>query len=114
VGFSDDGERVALERADALATAFYGSLQDLASFAERVGKDRVAILCYRHLVRDILNEARSRAYHHAVGYLRKLEAIDMRPVDYGTLGDHGTFVGELRKRHRLKYGFWNKVEGKRA
>lgn len=109
-GWPDDGERIALERADELAREPYPWLQDLASLAEAAGRRLVAVVCYRHLIRDILNDARSKAYGHAVKYFHELDALDGLVGDYGSLGDQVSFVAELRARHGRKYGFWGRLE----
>lgn len=108
-GFPDDGERLARERDGDLASAFYSNLQELAKLAQAADRLPVAVLCYRHLIRDILNDARSKAYGHAVRYLSDLEALDHKAPAYGSIGDHADFAAELRARHPRKYGFWSRV-----
>jgi len=85
-------------------------LQDLASLAEAAGRRLVAVVCYRHLIRDILNDARSRAYGHAVKYYHKLDALDGLVEGHGSLGEHSSFVAELRRQHGRKHGFWGRLE----
>jgi len=109
-GWPDDGERIALERRDELAREPYTWLQDLASLAEAAGRRLVAVVCYRHLIRDILNDARSRAYGHAVKYYHKLDALDGLVEGPGPLGEHSSFVAELRRQHGRKRGFWGRLE----
>jgi len=111
-GWPDDAERLVLGRAGELAGTPYPSLLDLAALAEAGGRSTVEIVCYRHLIRDVLDDARSRAYGHAVRYLGRLEELDRMIRECGSLGDHAGFVAELRKRHGRKSGFWGRVEGK--
>ena len=67
-------------------------------------------MCYRRLLRNILDEKRSKAYGHAARYYRRLEQLDSQIDDYGRLRDHIVFVEDLRAAHGRKYGFWNRVE----
>ncbi len=106
----EDAERLVLERCEGLAHVDYGRLLELAELAERARRRLVEVVCYRHLIRDVLDDARSRAYGHAVTYLRKLASIDPSLGGYGSLTDHAAFLAELRKRHGRKYGFWNRLE----
>lgn len=112
-GWPDDAERIVLDRSGDLATRYYPGLQDLAALADASGCRLVEVVCYRHLIRDILNDARSKAYGHAVKYYRSLEALDPLITDYGSLGDHASFVAELRKKHGRKSAFWGRLDEKK-
>ena len=57
-----------------------------------------------------MNDARSKAYGHAVKYYRTLAALDGPVEKYGLLGDHASFVAELRSRHGREHGFWGRLE----
>jgi len=109
-GWPDDAERLSLDRAGDLATKCYSRLQDLARLAEAAGRRMVEVVCYRHLIRDILNDGRSKAYGHAVRYFRQLEMLDPQIENYASLGDHDAFVAELRKHHGRKSAFWGRLE----
>ena len=109
-GWEDDAERVATERRDELDDAYYGTLIELTKLAAVALRPRIEIVCYRRLLRSILNEKRSKAYGHAARYFRRLAQLDTQTDGYGRLRNHTAFVEELRAAHGRKYGFWNRVE----
>lgn len=110
IGASGEAERLTMERRAELEGTYYAHLKSLVELAEESGSPLIQMLCYRALLEDILNEARSKAYGHAARYLRCLEALDRTIDDYGAAADHPVFLEELRQRHGRKYAFWRRVE----
>jgi hypothetical protein len=109
-GWEDDAERIAMDRRDDLDDVNYGSLLELAKLAAAARRPRIEVVCYRRLLRNILNERRSKAYGHATRYYRRLVRLDSQIDDYGRMRGHTAFVEDPRAAHGRKYGFWNRVE----
>jgi hypothetical protein len=70
-----------------------------------------AILCYRALCEQILEEARSKAHGHASRYVAKLDALNLSIDGYGDFPDHVAYMAGLRERHGRKHAFWRRVKG---
>ncbi len=108
-----EGERAAqviLRDRGELESAFYGDLLELAQDFSKVGESLAEIVCYRILLVQILDQGRSKAYHHAADYARHLEAADRTVSDYGDLTTHTAFMEEMRATHGRKYSFWRRLE----
>ncbi len=65
-------------------------------------------LCYRLLIEDTLDAARSKAYKHAVKYMKVLVKLDGKVEDYGKHPTHEGFVAGLREdtRGSGRFGGW--------
>ena len=61
---------------------------------------------YRILLLDVLNRARSKAYHHAADYLRQMAELAPRA---NIQSQQMEFVTTLRETHGRKSSFWAKV-----
>ena len=88
-------------RQEELLKLGYGILAPLAGELE-AGFPDLAILVYHKLALDILEEKRSRAYHHAIGYLRQVKELLVRRgrrAEWEELGD------EIKAGHGRKYSF---------
>lgn len=109
LGWEDDAERLATERHNELHDAHYGNLIQLAKLATAARRPRIEVVCYRQLLRTILDEKRSKAYGHAARYFQRLTELDGQVKDYRPLRDHSAFVDQLRADHGRKYGFWNRA-----
>lgn len=100
-----------IERAsDGLMDLYYPQLLQLAKDLERADQLLPAILCYRALSDQILQEARSKAYGHASRYVAKLGAMHRQLDDYGDFPDHAAYMAGLREQHGRKHAFWRRVE----
>ena len=106
-------EHGAIERAAKLVTddpnrfsgEFYPAMISLAeNFAPLY--PAAAWHLYRNLARNILDEARARAYSHAAKYLQKTrelaEAAHLR-------AEHETWESELKTKHGRKRSFWERL-----
>jgi len=109
-GWEDDAERIAIERRSDLDGHHYPTLLELAKLAVSAGRPRVEVVCYRNLLRCILEDGRSKAYGHAAKYFKRLVRLDDAITDYHPLPDHTQFVQELRRDHGRKSAFWGRVE----
>jgi len=67
-----------------------------------------ASLLYRVLIDDILSRAQSKYYHHAVRYLKKLEALSSQIEDWRELPRHQDYWADLQQAHKRKTAFWAK------
>jgi len=61
---------------------------------------------YRILLLDVLNRARSKAYHHAADYLMHMEELAQRA---DVQSQQAEFVQSLRQAHGRKTSFWAQV-----
>ncbi len=69
-------------------------------------------MAYRALLESILARAQSKYYHHGARYLRKLDSIAEAITDWKELIPHDQHKEALREKHKRKYSFWGKYEGK--
>jgi hypothetical protein len=85
---------------------YYGSLLPLA---EALQKDcpASAWVLYRSLLLSILEEKRSKAYHHAADYLAIAGDLAERA---GLHEKHQSLLAQLQSQHGRKYGFWGLVK----
>ena len=92
-----------------LPQVFYPSLIDWAKQFERA-EPLAAVLCYRALLNDILNEGRSKAYGYAVNYFNKLSFLDAGISDYQNSPNARQYIAELQQQHWRKRRFWELVD----
>jgi hypothetical protein len=104
-------EALVISRFEDLARCYYPDLIDFAKAFETQGKTLGAILCYRVLLEDILNEARSKAYPHAARYYKKLRALSKSYPGYDRFADFITYDSALKSQHARKHSFWPLVAG---
>jgi hypothetical protein len=112
-GWEDDAERIVFERRSDLVGHHDPALLELAELAANAKRPRIEVVCYRNLLRSILDDRRSKAYGHAAKYFKRLVRLDDGIDDYGPLTDHARFVEELRLAHGRKSAFWGRVERQR-
>lgn len=109
-GWPDDAERVAIERSTGFDGGHHVALLELAGLAASLNRPLIEVICYRSLLRDILDDGRSKAYGHAARYDRRLAEIDRDLPSYGPLRHHAVFVEGLRTDHARKRAFWSRFE----
>lgn len=111
-----EAESLMLERFPGMGSrdAHYTHLLGAANLASEQGTRLTATLCYRRLLLDILEEARSRAYGHAARYLAHLDKLAARIRDYRTAPTHEAFLDLLRQQHGRKRAFWRRVGERRS
>lgn len=103
-------ESLIVSRSDQLANCFYGSLRDFIEVFEKSGRPLAALLCYRALLEDILNQGRSKAYHYAARYYQKIQALDKTLSQYDEFPDAVTYEAAIKAKHGRKRAFWTLVE----
>ncbi|MCA9269615.1 MAG: hypothetical protein KDA41_14135, partial [Planctomycetales bacterium] len=88
--------------------AWSGQHYDLLSAAADILEEAhaaAAVVLYRALLNDILNNGKSQAYGHAARYWLRL--VDLSAAADPALGidNHAAYGAELRKKHGRKHGF---------
>ncbi len=93
-------------QADRFEGRYYGMLLKLAEALQQEFPASAWVL-YRALILNILEEKRSKAYHHAADYL----AIAHKLAAHTNLGERQReWLASLREKHGRKYAFWNLVK----
>lgn len=92
-----------------LETVFYTRLTDWVECFEAAQEWPAAILCYRALLTDILDNGRSKAYRHAARYFNKLLKLDKQQPDYGEFGNATQYIERLQQKHWRKRSFWSEA-----
>lgn len=110
VDLVDEAETYVIERADQVDGKYYPTLTKVVSVFEDSGKVLVSSIIFRALLEGILDRANSRAYSHAVRYLKKLDNLAEQIEAWNGVPDHESFSQSLRERHRLKRSFWGRYE----
>lgn len=109
-GLIDEAENYILRDAGQIDGADYGSILPLAEAMEKHRRYFSATVLYRALLDAILNRAYSRAYHHGVEYLEKLDEFAKKITRWQDLLPHHAYVQQLRRSHSRKISFWSQYE----
>ncbi len=109
----DEAEAYLLKRADQLDGNNYGTLPDLAETMALENRPLVASLIYRKLLTSILERGYSKAYSHAVRYLKKLDKLAESISDWHGFEQHDAFKECLLEGHGRKRSFWSKYTEKK-
>jgi hypothetical protein len=71
------------------------------------------MLCYRTLLDDILEQGRSKAYHHAASYFKKLQQsakqFEQSNGNYQGIINQAQYVAQLQSKHWRKRSFWQQA-----
>ncbi len=110
VGHIDNAERYLLKHAQKIDGNSYDSLLPLAATMEREKRYLAATLIYRALLLSILERGFTKAYHHGVDYLRKLDLLSELVSDWHSHESHNEFKALLKQDHGRKYSFWQRYE----
>jgi len=110
LGEAERAQALVLSRGEEIADCFYTNLLKLASKFDEQNCLLAATLCYRTLLLDILNHARSKAYGHAAKYYKKLTVMAKEIKHYAPLETHPAFVEQLEDKHGKKRSFWQRVQ----
>jgi hypothetical protein len=88
----------------------YDILGEAAESLERSHPGAATIL-YRALLKDILVNAKSKAYGHAARYLKRLDELApyLQSAGIRGLASHTTYRLELAKTHGRKSAFWSEA-----
>ncbi len=113
IGKMDEVEAYLLGRADQLDGNYYGSLLSLAEAMESENRHLVASLIYRSLLTSVLERGYTRAYHHGVRYLKKLDKLSVLVNDWKGFNNHQEFKEQIIQAHGRKRSFWSKYEVKK-
>ncbi|MHB8252745.1 MAG: DUF6880 family protein [Acidiferrobacter sp.] len=107
LGRMDEAENYLFQCAGELNGDFYGSLLPLAEAMETAERHLVATIVYRALLDSILRRAKAKTYSHGVRYLKKLDRLAKSISDWRRLGDHNSYLQQLRQAHGRKSSFWS-------
>lgn len=89
----------------------YYSLMPMAQEMERLKEYLASTIIYRALLNYILEQALSKAYHHAAEYLRILDVQAGLIQSWGKITPHEEFKESFRNQHKRKWRFWQIYEG---
>jgi len=99
-----------LSRKNFLDGRNYESFIDWGELLEEKGKLIAATVLYRSLLDSILKSANTRAYGHGVRYLKKLESMANKIIEWKEISNHEKYLGMLKEAHSKKHSFWEKYE----
>ena len=102
-------QALVLANVEQINDAFYSSLLKIAKQLEAHQCWLAATACYRSLLWDILNAARTKAYTHAAKYYKKLALMLNDIHEFKPLVEHAVFIEQLKQKHGLKRSFWDRV-----
>lgn len=91
------------------SNCYYSYLLEFAKQFEKTSMPLAAVACYRYLLLDILERAKSKAYGYAVKYYKKLTQLDLEMESYDVLVDHDKFMDQLQVEHGRKRSFWARL-----
>ncbi|RLE28500.1 MAG: hypothetical protein DRJ61_16295, partial [Acidobacteria bacterium] len=108
VELADEAETYVIEQADQVDGKYYPTLTKVVGVFEASGRALASSIIFRALLMAILDRANSRAYSHAVRYLKKLDTLAEQIEEWNGLPTHDAFSQLLREKHRLKRSFWGR------
>ena len=100
--------RLVQQRLGEISGTSYGTVAEVAQALAQSHPSRAWSL-YRILLLDILERARSKAYHHAADYLMQMEELS-RKTDIQS--QQAELVAALRQTHGRKSSFWAEVRNR--
>lgn len=103
-----EGEVYIVEREDQVDGGLYTTLLPLAERMESGGRYLGATVMYRALLDSILTRGYVKAYGYGARYLRKLDGLASRIVDWKKMDDHFRYKERLEALHHRKRSFWSK------
>jgi hypothetical protein len=89
---------------------FYSHLGEMAKVFVKAKEYLAAVVCYRRLLEEILNDARSTAYDYAASYYQKLAMLDGLINGYLPMSDWQDYQAYLRQTHGRKSAFWRRID----
>lgn len=106
----DEAERYLLDRIQQIDGEDYITLPRLAESLESKKRYLVAAMLYRALLTSILDRGYTRAYHHGIRYLKHMDRLAAKVIDWQGYEDHDSFLLRTHNKHRRKRSFWSKYE----
>ena len=70
-----------------------------------------ATMLRRAMIKDTLEDAKSKRYRHAARHLEECRACAAFIQDFAGFPSHAEFLAGLKLHHGRRYGFWEIVEG---
>lgn len=113
LGKTDEAEEYLLKRAEQLDGDFYSSMLYLAETMEADKRNLAASLIYRSLLSSILERGYTKAYHHGVRYLKKLDKLAVLINNWREFDTHETYKDQIYQAHGRKRSFWSKYKAKK-
>jgi predicted phosphoadenosine phosphosulfate sulfurtransferase len=104
----DRAAQLVQQRLGEISGAFYGTVAEVAQALAQSHPVQAWNL-YRILLLDVLNRAHSKAYHHAVDYLRHMEELAQRA---NIQPQQAELMAFLRQTHSRKSSFWAQVRNR--
>jgi len=90
-----------------------GNLYHLQSPAAEALSEKhplAATLTLRAMIDFSLGQARNKRYRHAARHLQACERLSERIPDFGSFGDHETYLARLGTEHSRKNSFWSLLD----
>ncbi|MBU3666895.1 MAG: hypothetical protein FGM15_13615 [Chthoniobacterales bacterium] len=110
-GRGAEAEDYLMARAGLIDGEHYYGLLPLSESMLGAGHPLAATVVYRALLDSILKRARSKIYGHAASYLRNLERISGKIMEWKGLPDHPAYLASLQSKHARKSAFWSRCAG---
>ena len=104
----EDVEAYLLARADQINGRYYYVLVPIVKSLVELSLHLPATLLYRALLDSNLERGYSKAYDHAVSYLRSLDRLAGNISDWREFGTHNAYFETVKAKHGRKYSFWNR------
>ncbi|MCM2349682.1 MAG: hypothetical protein NDI69_06655 [Bacteriovoracaceae bacterium] len=108
----DEAEAYIISRRKNLNGNHYEILADWAELFDLKKKVLVSTFTYRALLDSILERAYSKAYHHGVDYLVKLNEQADLIQDWKGGPTHNCYFENLKNDHKRKHGFWSQYKSR--
>jgi hypothetical protein len=85
----------------------------LAETMEAEKRNLAATLIYRSLLNSILERGYTKAYHHGVRYLKKLDKLAFSINQWEKFDNHESYHDLIYQAHGRKRSFWSKYKAKK-
>lgn len=112
MGLHIEAESYIWERITQLDGDRYYDLTRWAELFEENEHYLIASVIYRELINSILKRAYSKAYHHGVDYLKKLDKFESLIHKWHPLDSHRSYFDKIKKEHSRKSNFWAQYKEK--
>jgi len=110
IGQIDVADTYIIKRAELISGTNYSPLLSLTEVLEKENRYLAASVIFRSLLTNILESGVSKSYHHGVRYLKKLDRLESKVLDWRKISPHQEFKAILREKHGRKSSFWPKYQ----